>query len=64
MGLGPQHVLWAQGRTRTSSAKKLKASFKEKPQCQQSFTTLASAQGSSKALFIISLNAKKSKEDG
>lgn len=34
MGQGTQHVLCAQGCTRTSVAKKLKASFKEKHRCQ------------------------------
>lgn len=43
MGLGRQRVLCAQGMTRTCSAVKLKASFKDNHQCQQSLPTLAQA---------------------
>lgn len=63
MGLGPRPVLCAQAMTRTSSAVKLKASFKEKHQCQQLLPTLA--QGSSMGLFNIPPTQSQAKqEDG
>lgn len=63
MGLGPRLVLCAQAMTRTSSAVKLKASFKDKHQYQQVLPTLA--QGSSMGLFIIPPTQSQAKqEDG